>query len=123
MWSSRRTDGHIEWGNTMLTTWHSPSIQAFKGKRYLFYTESNQMLHMAVYNNATKKWDPASVWLSATSAPVTLTVYKDRMYVFYRDAGGNGMFYMWTAAAMPGDTRILVAGILKSNMKPAKRKK
>jgi len=38
-------------------------------------------------------------------------------------AGGNGVFYMWTAAAMPGDARILVAGILKSNMKPAKRKK
>jgi hypothetical protein len=143
MWSSRRTDGRIEWGNTMLTTWHSPSIQAFKGKLYLFYTESNKMLHMAVYNNATKKWDPVSVWLSATSAQVALTIYKDRMYVFYRDAVGNGVFYMWTndgsnfleapdryfafdyvasdptAAAMPGDTGILVAGILKSEKKPS----
>ena len=136
MWASRRTDGHIEWGNTMLNTAYSPSIHAYKDKLYLFFVRMDtKQICVAVSDNG-RDWTELRNDLAYTSAGVALTVYKNRLYVFYRDAGDqNGVFYMWTqdgsrfeepghryfgfdvaseptASPMPGDNGILVAGIL-----------
>jgi hypothetical protein len=136
MWAIRRADGHIEWGNTNLNTAYSPSIHAYKGKLYLFFSRMDtKRICVAVSDNGSD-WSEVRNDLAPTSAGVALTVYKDRLYVFYRDEGDhNGVFYMWTtdgsrfqepsnryfgfdvageptASPMPGDNGIMVAGIL-----------
>lgn len=122
-----------------------PAIQAFKGKLYLFYTQPNTLkMSLAVSTNNGDSWQDVSIGLVyTTSAGVATTVYKDRMYVFYRDgnSGANGVFYIWTddgsqfheppdryfgfdvvgepaAATLPGDNGIVVAGILKAEQHP-----
>lgn len=138
MWASRSAGGQIKNGNTLHNTNLPPTIQAFKGKLYVFYTRPNTLqLCMAVSSNNGDSWQEVSDHVGYTSAGVATTIYKDRMYVFYRDDRGNGVFYKWTddgssfhepperyfgfdvageptVAAIPGKDEIMVAGILEA---------
>ena len=96
MWAIRHTDGRTEHGNTMLNTEYAPSIHAYKGKLYLFFTRMDtKEICVAVSDNG-RNWREVRNDLWRTSAGVALTVYKDRLYVFFRDRRGDGVFYMWT---------------------------
>jgi len=134
MWAIRHADGSTEHGNTMLNTAYSPSIHSYKGKLYLFFTRMDtRQICVAVSENGSS-WREVRNDLPTTSAGVALTVYKDRLYVIFRDGSGNGVFYMWTqdgthfehprdryfgfdvyseptASPMPGDNGIMIAGI------------
>jgi hypothetical protein len=136
MWAIRHADGRTDHGNTMLNTEYPPSIHAYKGKLYLFFTRmDNRNICVAVSDDG-RNWREVHNDLRRTSAGVALTVYKDRLYVIFRDGDGNGVFYMWTedgsnfrrprdeyfgfdvageptASPMPGDDNgIMIAGIL-----------
>ena len=135
MWASRRGGESPKFGNTLLETKYSPSIQAYKGKLYLFFVRMDTKQICVAVSDDGQKWTELRNDVAYTSSGVGLTVYKDRLYVFYRDYSGNGLFYMWTedgsrfdepphryfgfdvaneptVSAMPGDNGILVAGIL-----------
>jgi hypothetical protein len=135
MWAIRHSDGRTERGNTMLNTAYSPSIHAYKGKLYLFLTRMDTLQMCVAASDDGRKWKEVRNDLPRTSAGVALTIYKERLYVIYRDGSGNGVFYMWTtdgsqfehpehryfgfdvhseptASPMPDDRGILIAGIL-----------
>ena len=135
MWAIRSADGHTESGNTGLNTKHSPSIHAYKGKLYLFFARMDTQQICVAVSSDGREWKEVRNDLHQTNAAVALTIYKDRLYVFYRDVSGNGVFYMWTkdgstfedprdryfgfdvagpptASPMPGENGIMVAGIL-----------
>ena len=142
MWAIRRADGQIEWGNTGLNTKHSPAIHAYKGKLYLFFARMDTQQIVVAVSDDGKNWKEVRNDLHQTNAAVALTIYKDRLYVFYRDVAGDGVFYMWTqdgskfedpahryfgfdvagpptASPMPGENGIMVAGILTAEWRLA----
>lgn len=136
MWAIRHADGRTEHGNTMLNTQHAPSIHSFRGKLYLFFTRMDTRQICVAVSDDGRTWKELLNDLPRTSAGVALTVYKDRLYVIYRDGYGDGVFYMWTedgshfkhprdlyfgfdvdseptASPMPGGNHgIMIAGIL-----------
>jgi len=141
MWAIRQADGHTAHGNTMLNTVHPPAIHSFKGKLYMVFTRMDTWQMCVAVSEDGRTWKEVRNDLPRTSAGVALTVYKNRLYVFYRDGVGNGIFYMWTedgssfnypanlyfgldaaseptASPMPGDNNgILVAGLLPAEWK------
>jgi hypothetical protein len=131
-------------GNTLHNTNYPPAIQAFRGKLYIFYTRPNSYeICMAESTDNGNSWQEVSSSVGFTSAGVATTVYKDRLYIFYRDHQGDGVFYKWSddgkyfkdssepyfgfdvagepsAAPVPGDNNgIMVAGILKAEKHPS----
>jgi hypothetical protein len=143
MWAIRQADGHTAYGNTMLNTVHPPSIHEYKGMLYLFFTRMDTWQICVAVSDDGQHWREVRNDLPRTSAGVALTVYKDRLYVFFRDGVGNGVFYMWTedgskfnypanlyfgldvaseptASPMPGGNNgIMVAGLLPAEWRIA----
>lgn len=140
-WAIFQADGTIERGGTNLGCLYAPTIHAFKGQLYMVYANMKREICLAVSTDGRTWQDRSTVHLGKTSSAVALTVYNDRLYLFYRDGSGNGVFYAWTedgksfksapkdyiyfgfdvegaptASPMPGDNNgIMVAGIAPPN--------
>ena len=102
-WAKFRADGKLLGiSPARLRCLYEPAIHAYKGKLVMVYV--NHMSNALCLANSTdgEKWtvvhsDGLGVLAEpATSAGVALTVYKDRLYVFYRDHTGAAIYYLWT---------------------------
>jgi hypothetical protein len=102
-WAKFRADGKLLGVSPVgLRCLYEPAIHAYKGKFVMVYV--NHMSNALCLANSTdgEKWTVVHsngfgiLGQPATSAGVALTVYKDRLYVFYRDATGAAIYYLWT---------------------------
>jgi hypothetical protein len=136
LWATLDSDGRTEKGYVGMDSIYAPSIHAFKGKFYMFFARMDTRQICVAVSDDGKKWKETRNNLPRTSAGVTTTIYKDKLYILYRDGDGNGVFYMWTedgktfkhapniyfgfdveneptASPLPGDDNgIMVAGLL-----------
>jgi len=81
---------------------YQPAIHAYKGKLVMIFVHHESKALCLANSTDGEKWtlihhNGLGVLAEpATSAGVALTVYKDRLYVFYRDATGAAIYYLWT---------------------------
>ncbi len=94
VWVNMNNDRHT-WGQTAYNSLYPPAIQTFRGEVYMAYVDTlNKNIDLAIHTNGA--WKRITSVGYKTSAGPALVVYKDRLYIIFRDVTGNAIFYIWT---------------------------